>query len=111
MNYIIITGANASGKTLLASGLIREYDAKGYISLYLEGIEPGKDVETQIAAAFDNGRLAFHIPGATGAARNRIVNQVESGEFKAVDFCVLTSLEPPEEFDVDFFRVIRTGRS
>lgn len=111
MENILITGQSGTGKTLLASGLIREYDVKGYVSIYLDNIEPGKEIKAQIAEALNSGRLVFHIPGATVAARNRIMSQVGGGEFKAVDFCVLTSIEPPEEFDIDFFRVIRTGRS
>ena len=113
MEKILITGQGGSGKTLVASGLGREYEVKGYIYICLENIEPGKEIELQIAEAIDKGRDILHFPegSTTGVAKRRIISRVSNGDFEYVDFCVLTSLEPPEEFDVDFFRVIRTGRS
>ena len=88
MKYILITGSIGSGKTLLLLGLTAEYEARRYSCFAFDSVE-------------SNGFLS---------ASEELKRRVE-GMDSEPEFCVLTSLEPPEAFDdVDFFRVIRTGR-
>ena len=92
MHKILITGGSGSGKTILAYGLMKEYKSRGFTSCCIEDIQKADDIDAQIEGFFASSK---------------------SDEFdeSQVDFCILTSLESPEELGGDFFRVIRTGRS
>jgi len=92
METILITGGTASGKTIIAEGLMKEHKARGFTSICFECVSPKDDIEEKVRERYSDPK---------GLTLND----------SCVDFCILTSLEPPEEFNRRFYRVIRTGRS
>ena len=89
MQKILITGPTGSGKSLILSGLIREYKARGYKAIFIDSYNKGDDLEKIKKIHLKALPKAEHPP----------------------EFCVITSLETPEELGGNFLRVIRTGRS
>ena len=89
MQKVLITGPSGAGKSFILQALILEYKGRGYKAIFIDNHERWDDLETLIKVWIKALPAEECPPG----------------------FCVITSIESPEELGGDFFRVIRIGRS